>query len=131
MIVGLLSSCKYEKEMESKVKFSSGNQFGILKEDNRINGKDAADIIRSYSETELLLSAYKDYSFFISSETAVYENENYYKIVAGIVSKNDLNYYHIDEIGCYLVSLNGDKAFILNNENGSLKSLNIIYDIEN
>lgn len=130
MLACLLSGCKYEQEIESKVKFSSGNQSGILK-DNEINGEAAADIIRSYSENELMLSAYKDYSFFISSETAVYENESYYKIVAGTVSENDLNYYNIDEIGCYLVSLNGDKVFILNKENGSLKSLNIIYDIEN
>ena len=76
-----------------------------------------------------MLSAYKNYSFFISSETAIYDKESYYKVVAGTVRKNDLNYYNIDEIGCYLVSLNGEKAFMFDKENGSVIPLNIIRDI--
>ena len=129
MLVCLLSGCKPEQEIDSKVKFSSGTQSGVLKEDNNINGEDAVDIIKSYSKSELMLSAYKDYSFFISSETAVYENESYYKIVAGTASKNDFDYYRIDEIGCYLVSMNGDKAFIFDKESNSVLPLNIIRDI--
>ncbi|MDE5995398.1 MAG: hypothetical protein K2G56_00595 [Eubacterium sp.] len=129
MLACLLNGCKPEQEIESRVKFSSSNQSGVLKEDNEINGKDAVDIIRSYSKNELMLSAYKEFSFFISSETAVYDYENYYKVVAGTVSKNDFDYYTINEIGCYLVSLNGEKAFMFDKENNSVLPLNIIRDI--
>lgn len=131
IFVCLLSACGADNNFESKVKFSSGNQSGLLKDDNEINGEDAVGIIKSYSDEELMLSAYKDYSFFISSETAVYENESYYKVVAGAANKNPSGYYNIDEIGCFLVSLNGERVFIFDNKNGSLKLLNTIYDIEN
>ena len=47
-----------------------------------------------------MLSDNIEYSFFISSETAVYDGENYYKVVAGTISKNNFDYYSIEEIGC-------------------------------
>ena len=127
--VCLLSGCGAETPTESRVKFSSGNQSGVLKADNEINGDDAADIIRSYSEKELMLSGNQAYSFFISSETAVYDDENYYKVVAGTVDRNDYDYYCIKEIGCYLVSLNGKKAFRYDKENDFLVPLNVMRDI--
>ncbi len=76
-----------------------------------------------------MLSDNIEYSFFISSETAVYDDENYYKVVAGTISKNNFDYYSIEEIGCYLVSLNGNKAFRYDKENDSVISLNYIRDI--
>lgn len=100
-----------------------------MKADNEINGDDAADIIRSYSEKELMLSGNRQYSFFISSETAVYDNENYYQIIAGTASRNDSDYYSIEEFGCYLVSLNGKKAFRYDKENDFLVPLNVMRDI--
>ena len=124
----LLIGCSAEKEMQSKVRFSSGNQLGILKEDS-ISGEDAANIIKSYSKNELMLYKVKEYSVFISSETAVYDNESYYKVIAGNAVQNALGYYHIEEFGCYLVSLNGQKAFAYDRENNSVIPLNIIRDI--
>ncbi|MDE5670608.1 MAG: hypothetical protein K2I14_03985 [Eubacterium sp.] len=100
-----------------------------MKDDNEINGEDAAYIIKSYSNRELMLSDNTAYSFFLSSETAVYENESYYKVVAGTASKNSFDYYSIEEIACYLVSLNGKKAFKYDKENDSIISLNYIRDI--
>ena len=111
------------------MKFINGNQTGILKDDNEINGDDAAYLISSYSNSELMLSDNIEYSFFISSETAVYDGENYYKVVAGTISKNNFDYYSIEEIGCYLVSLNGNKAFRYYKENDSVISLNYFRDI--
>ncbi|MDE6723401.1 MAG: hypothetical protein K2J55_04315 [Eubacterium sp.] len=128
MIICLLGGCKPEKRIESKVRFSSGNQSDILK-DNIISGEDAANIIKSYSKNELMLYKVKEYSLFVSSETAVYDNENYYKVVAGKAVLNELNYYSIEEFGCYLVSRNGEKVFVYDKENGSVIPLNIMRDI--
>ncbi len=125
----LFSGCKAETQEENRVKFINGNQTGILKDDNEINGDDAAYLISSYSNSELMLSDNLEYSFFISSETAVYDDENYYKVVAGTISKNNFDYYSIEEIGCYLVSLNGNKAFRYDKENDAVISLNYIRDI--
>lgn len=115
--------------MESKVKFSSGNQVGISRDKNDISGEDAVYIIKSYSNSELMLSEYTSYSFFISSETAFYDNETYYKVVAGTVSKSNFDYYSIEEFACYLVSLNGKKVFKYDKDNDSIISLNYVRDI--
>lgn len=124
----LLSGCKAERSIESKILFSSGNQSEVSR-DEEISGEYAALIIKSYSTKELMLPNTKDYSIFISSETALYDNENYYKVVAGKAVKNSLNYYNIEEIGCFLVSLDGKKIFSYDEETGFLIPLNIIRDI--
>lgn len=128
MFACLFAGCKADEKIESKVRFSS-NQSGILKDNCEISGEDAANIIKSYSKSELMLSENTDYSLFISSDTAAYDNAVYYEVVAGTVRKNNFDYYDIEEIRCYLVSLDGEKSFIYDKENGSLIPLNIIRDI--
>ncbi len=123
------SGCKAETQEENRVKFINGNQTGILKDDNEINGDDAAYLISSYSNSELMLSDNIEYSFLFHPKQQFMISENYYKGCCRNDKQNNFDYYSIEEIGCYLVSLNGNKAFRYDKENDSVISLNYSRDM--
>ena len=86
-----IQGCKAETQEENRVKFINGNQTGILKDDNEINGDDAAYLISSYSNSELMLSDNIEYSFlFHPKQQFMIREKLLQRVVAGTISKTIL-----------------------------------------
>ncbi|MDE6124107.1 MAG: hypothetical protein K2G22_02620, partial [Eubacterium sp.] len=102
-------------------------------DEDDINNANALSLIKSYTPEELGLSgSIDDYTFLVSSEKAVIDDESYCKIVAGIVNesgKNDI--YNIEEINHYLVSNAFDKILVYDKETNHYNALENVRKIPN
>ena len=102
-------------------------------DEDYINNANALSLIKSYTPEELGLSgSADDYTFLVSSEKIVIEDEDYFKVVAGRVNesgKNDI--YNIEEINHYLVSNGLDRILVYDKETDNYNALENVHKLPN
>lgn len=103
----------------------------ISLEDSKIKESDAARFIKeSYTVEELgLEKVEKEYSFMVASSGIEIEGENYTKVVANVIVKNDVTTddgketFSMQTMGEYYIAFKADKVLMKNMESGEYTEL--------
>lgn len=108
----------------------------IPTEEAMIKESDAVKYIEeSYTPEELGLdNTDRDYSFMVASSGVEIEEENYIKVVANVITKNDAttqdgkDTFSLETIGEYYISYDGEKVLKKDMESGEYSELENRYD---
>ncbi|MCC8072957.1 MAG: hypothetical protein LIO62_02375 [Clostridiales bacterium] len=122
MICFAFSACSSNSETDDSETESESTNVAVETEEAKIKEEDAINFIESsYTEEELGLDdVEEDYSFMVASSGVTIEDENYIKVVAGAMTKNDTtdddgnDTFSMQTYGEYYISFDGDTVLMKN-----------------
>lgn len=120
-LAALMIGCIFAGCTSDKNEDTSLPEGQVTTENAKITGNDASHYIEdSYTLEELGLADVKEeFSFMVASNGFIHDNDNYIKVVANVITKNEgvtaedgSETFSLDPVGEYLISFNGKKILM-------------------
>lgn len=128
----VFSACSKDKEKETTTTQTTTTSIDSLTKDAKIKESDAVNLIESYTDKELGLTAKqrKECSFMVANAPVKIEKKQYIKVIAAIKKKHTDKKsgkvtYTFDYKGEYFIRFDGKEILSRDSESGEYKKMKV------